>query len=65
MADGIHTADETVELGDQFLEGFSFDCYDFHIVFLLVITVSSAAKEYIIYCPAMDFPKVAACCVNR
>jgi hypothetical protein len=25
MADGIHTADEAVELGDQFLEGLFLD----------------------------------------
>jgi len=64
MADGIHPADETVELGDQFLKGLFFDCYDFHIVFLLVVTVSYAAKECIIGYPTMDFPKVAAYCVG-
>ena len=33
-ADGIHAADETVELGDHRLKGLSFDRYDFHILFV-------------------------------
>jgi len=44
LADGIHTADEMVELGNHLLKGLFFDRYDFHIVFLVVI-VSFATKE--------------------
>lgn len=64
MADGIHTADETVELGDHCLKGLSFDWYNFHIAFFLIVTVSFATKKYIIRCHAMDFQKVAACCAD-
>jgi len=36
----------------------------FHIHNFLLLLFSFATKEYIIYCLAMDFQKVAACCAD-
>ena len=48
LADGFHTVDEAVELGDHRLKGLSFDRYDFHIHYFCCYCFFSGEGEYML-----------------